>query len=124
MQGFVIRELPIIDLKLYYFFLVTNSVLLLISHGLKVNKNLILIFTLLITHAVLTYTMYGTPWIHFIKQIIGISIAVIYFYNVFRVYDMNSMFKTYLKLSILFCLIALVFTQRVYWIVNLIEWMA
>ncbi|MDN3664916.1 MULTISPECIES: hypothetical protein [Algibacter] len=109
MQGFVITGLPIIDLKLYYLFLITNSLMIYLKYGVKLNKYLFLFLGFALVHGFITYVLFGTPLIYLIKQFIGISFAAVYFNNVFIVYDINKLFKIYLKLTIIFCVIAIIF---------------
>ncbi|SDG47530.1 O-antigen ligase family protein [Psychroflexus sediminis] len=109
LQGFVIFGVFIIDLRLFYIFLIVNSVLLYSIYGIRLHKYLFGLIFFLIVHAIVVNTYYGIPWSYFIKQTIGISIVAIYFYNVFVLCDMKKMFKLYLKLAIVFCVIAIIF---------------
>ena len=109
LQGFTLQNYFIIDLKLFYFFLVLNSVLLYSIYGIRIHKFLFGFIVFVIVHAVIVNTIYSIPWSFFIKQTLGISFIAIYFYNVFVLCDTKRMFRLYLKMALASCLIALLF---------------
>jgi hypothetical protein len=109
LQGFTLQNFFIIDLKLFYFFLVLNSVLLYGIYGIRLHKYLFGFISFVILHAIVVNTLYGIPWSFFIKQTVGISFVAVYFYNVFVLCDIKRMFKLYLDMALVFCLIAVLF---------------
>lgn len=109
LQGFVITGLAPFDLKFYYFFLITNSILLLALGGIKIHKYIVFVLFLISLHGILAFTLYSIPIILFIKQIIGITITVVYFYNIFSRYRLERLFSIYLKLALITCVIGILF---------------
>ena len=109
MQGFVIMDLSIIDIKLFYFFLITNSLILILNNRIKLHVYLLALIAFFFIHGLITYTLYDTPYIYLIKQIFGISAVAVYYYNVFRLFNHKILLNIYLNLTIVFCIIALVF---------------
>jgi len=110
MQGMYTRDF-IIDLKLFYLVIGLNTFLLYVKYNLKIHKYMLFMLFFLIVHAVITNTAYTIPWILWIKQIIGISFVAIYYYNIFIFFDPKKLFNTYLKLSIFFCVLAIILFQ-------------
>lgn len=109
LQGFSIKGLHVIDIKLFYFFLIINSLLLYTKYGFRLNKYIFLIFTFLSIHGIINYIIYDFPWGNLIKQIVGIFIVIVYYYNVIVLFDLKNLFNIYLKLAVIFCVIALIF---------------
>jgi hypothetical protein len=107
-QGIVTHRF-VVDLKLFYFIILINSILLYSKHNAKLHKYLFLTLFFLVIHAVITYSINLIPWVGWIKQILGISFIAIYYYNFFTLFDIKRLFKIYLKLSIFFCILAIVF---------------
>jgi len=109
LQGFVLRNVFFIDLKLFYFFLILNSLLIFTTYGIQLHKYLLGFVVFIIFHALIVNTLYNIPYNFFIKQTLGILLVAVYFYNVFVLCDKERMFKLYLNLTIVFCLIAILF---------------
>jgi len=109
LQGFVLRNVFFVDLKLFYFFLILNSLLIFTTYGIQLHKYLLGFVVFIIFHALIVNTLYNIPYNFFIKQTLGILLVAVYFYNVFVLCDKERMFKLYLNLTIVFCLIAILF---------------
>jgi|TARA_B110000977_G_C11087182_1_gene495115 hypothetical protein len=100
-----------IDLKLFYFVIIINSILLYSKHNIKLHKYLFLSLLFVVMHAVLSYSICSISWVLWIKQVVGISFFAIYYYNVFSLFNIEKLFKIYLRLSVFFCILAIVLFQ-------------
>jgi len=110
MQGMVTRDF-VIDLKLFYFILIINSAVLYSKYTIKLHKYLFLILFFLVVHSICTFFIYSNYWVFWVSQIIGISFMAIYYYNIFALFDLKRMFRIYLRLSIIFCILAIILFQ-------------
>lgn len=97
----------IIDLKLFYVFLITNFVLLAINHRITIHKNLLIIIGFLFVHGIINFIIFSNPIWSLIAQIIGISVSSIYYYNFIKIYGKKNVFKTYLDTALVIAILAI-----------------
>ena len=89
----------IIDWKLLYFIIFINYFVILSHNSIKVNKYFIYLLFLILLHAVLSYTFIQIPFNYFISQLLGIAVVGIYFYNLIKILDLDTVIKTYVNFS-------------------------
>ncbi len=106
-EGFLVNY--IIDWRLMYLIIITNYILLLNRFSLKINKNFFFLLVFILLHAISCYSALLIPPNYFISQILGILVISTYFFNVFRVVNINLIKDIYLKYSFYVALIGYVF---------------
>lgn len=98
----------IIDWKLLYFIIFINYFVILSHNSIKVNKYFIYLLFLILLHAILSYTFIQIPFNYFISQLLGIAVVGIYFYNLIKILDLDTVIKTYLKFAFVVVIIGYV----------------
>jgi hypothetical protein len=98
----------IIDWKLLYFIIFINYFVILYLNPIKVNKYFIYLLFLILLHAVLSYTFIQIPFNYFISQLLGIAVVGIYFYNLIKILDLDTVIKTYVNFSFVVVIIGYV----------------
>lgn len=96
----------IIDLKLFYFIIIFNSLLLSIN-SIRLNKNHIILLILITIHGFIGVVIFRYPITSLVSQLIGISILSIYFYNLIRFINYKELFNTYANFSFYICILGL-----------------
>lgn len=90
----------IIDLKLFYFILFINLILLFKYKKVTLNSFLITFFTSLFIHGSIAYLWVGIPPNFMLSQILGIAVSCTYFYNVLKHFTKEEIYKLYAKYSL------------------------
>lgn len=89
----------IIDLKLYYLIILINLIVLFKEKKLLMHKNIVILLFLVLIHAFLNILIFKIPPNLMLSQLIGIFISILYFYNIFKLFDHNYIFESYCKFS-------------------------
>lgn len=90
----------IIDLKLFYFILILNFILLFKYKKLTLNSFLITFFAFLFVHSSIVYLWIGIPPNFMLSQILGIAVSSTYFYNVLKLFTKEEIYELYAKYSL------------------------
>ena len=90
----------IIDLKLFYFILFINLILLFKYKKVTLNSFLITFFTFLFIHGSIAYLWIGIPPNFMLSQILGIAVSSTYFYNVLKLFTKEEIYELYAKYSL------------------------
>lgn len=90
----------IIDLKLFYFILFINLILLFKYKKVTLNSFLITFFTFLFIHGSIAYLWVGIPPNFMLSQILGIAVSSTYFYNVLKLFTKEEIYELYAKYSL------------------------
>tara|TARA_B110000902_G_scaffold263595_1_gene343001 strand:- start:1798 stop:2982 length:1185 start_codon:yes stop_codon:yes gene_type:complete len=105
LQGFVIRDVFFIDLKLFYLVMAINFGLLLPK--IKISTPFLANFLFLIIHGLLGVVYFKFPISPLISQLVGVLISFIYFSQIIKLYDVKVIFNLYLKYASFFVIISL-----------------
>lgn len=97
----------IIDWKLFYVLVFTNTLLLSIKKKLSIHKNMIYLLLFLTIHGCIMFLLFKNPIISLVNQILGIAICSIYFYNVLKIYGNNILIDRYKKIAFIHAVIAI-----------------
>ena len=90
----------IIDLKLFYFILLINFILLFKNKKITLNRFLITFFAFIFIHSSIAYLLIGIPLNFMLSQILGIAVSSTYFYNVLKLFTKEEIFELYAKYSL------------------------
>lgn len=90
----------IIDLKLFYFILFINLILLFKYKKVTINSFLITLLAFLFFHSSIAYLWIGIPPNFMLSQILGIAISCTYFYNVLKLFTKEEVYDIYTKYSL------------------------
>ncbi|QQL50855.1 hypothetical protein [Mucilaginibacter ginkgonis] len=83
-EAFVTRF--VIDIKLFYFIIIINFVLMILSGKFAVSKSLLIIYSCLLVTGIITILLQTDNVSHFLAQYLGILFVSVYFYNFYRFY--------------------------------------
>ncbi|QNK76814.1 hypothetical protein H7F37_11885 [Winogradskyella sp. PAMC22761] len=97
----------IIDIKLFYFIIIVNSIFLIYKNSYVINKNHLLIILFLLIHGILTSIFINDILGSLFSQILGISISSFFYYNLLRFYGKDRLFETYLNFALIIAILAL-----------------
>lgn len=97
----------IIDWKLFYLILISNSLLLAYKYTLTVHKNLFIILFFFLIHGILMYLLFLNPINSLISQLLGIGISSIFYFNLFKIYSLKPLVKVYKNLAFFIALAAI-----------------
>jgi len=91
-----------IDIKLFYFILAFNFLLLLIHGKVYINFKLTLFYTFLLANGALTIFLFGSNGLGtFVSQLAGIVFVSLYYFSFFVCFkeDVEEVFRTYTMMS-------------------------
>lgn len=99
----------IIDIKLFYFFITINFVLLLALHKIQFSKKLNLIYLILIITGLSSILYKTNSFSSFISQFAGITFVSLYFYNFFSFFknDLLKIVHDYVYLCFILVIVGL-----------------
>lgn len=99
----------IIDWKLIYLIILSNYVIMIKYHKLKINNYFAFLIIALFLHAVVVNLFIGIPPNYMLAQLIGISIMGFYYYNFVSLYSKEDIINLYIKISLYVAIIGYLF---------------
>lgn len=89
----------VIDIKLFYVIILLNSLILIVLKSPKINIYHLGVITFLSIHGLLGVFMFKYPIQSLMAQILGITISSLYYYNLFKYFSPEELFKNYAYIS-------------------------
>jgi hypothetical protein len=99
----------VIDIKLFYFFLLTNLAIILMI-GSVINTRLLFFYGFLLLTGIISVVAKTNTVPHFLMQFVGIVLASFYFYNFFAIYADKTVeiFSDYTRLAFIMAVMGIV----------------
>lgn len=97
----------IIDIKLFYFIVTLNLVLLALRNQIFLNKFFFGLISFFTIHGVLNYIVVGSPISSLLAQLVGISLSCIFYYSLIKTYGKQYLIKVYLQFAFWLAVLAI-----------------